>query len=199
MNNYNIRFITPADAEAALVVYAPYVLHTANTFEYEVPSVDDFRTKIEKITAQYPWLVCKCNGEIVGYAYGSTHRERAAYQWSPECTVYIDAKHHRKGIARTLYNTLFELLRQQGYINVFASVLVTNENSVAFHKAYGFEEIGLFKNIGYKLGEWHTNLWLQYALQEAVINPPVPKPITKMLNDEELKITINKSVELLNT
>lgn len=199
INNYNIRFIKPADAEAALAIYAPYVLHTANTFEYEIPSVADFSAKIEKITAQYPWLVCECDGEIVGYAYGSTHRERAAYQWSPESTVYIDAKHHRKGVARALYNTMFELMRQQGYINVFASVLVTNENSVAFHKAYGFEEIGLFKNIGYKLGKWHTNLWLQYALQEPILNPPVPKPITKMLDNDELKITINKPVELLNT
>lgn len=198
-NNYNIRLITPADAEAALAVYAPYVLHTANTFEYEIPSVDDFRTKIEKITAQYPWLVCECDGEIVGYAYGSTHRERAAYQWSPESTVYISDKHHRKGIARVLYNTLFALLQHQGYINVFASVLVTNVNSVEFHRAYGFEEIGLFKNIGYKLGEWHTNLWFQYTLQEHVIDPSVPIPITKLLNDEELKTTINKSAELLNT
>lgn len=198
-NNYNIRLITPADAEAALAVYAPYVLHTANTFEYEIPSVDDFRTKIENITAQYPWLVCECDGEIVGYAYGSTHRERAAYQWSPESTVYISDKYHRKGIARILYNTLFALLKQQGYINVFASVLVTNVNSVEFHRAYGFEEIGLFKNIGYKLGEWHTNLWFQYTLQEHVIDPSVPIPITKLLNDEELKITINKSAELLNT
>jgi len=198
-NNYNIRLITPADAEAALAVYAPYVLHTAYTFEYEIPSVDDFRTKIEKITAQYPWLVCECDGEIVGYAYGSTHRERAAYQWSPESTVYISDKHHRKGIARILYNTLFALLQQQGYINVFASVLVTNVNSVEFHRAYGFEEIGLFKNIGYKLGEWHTNLWFQYTLQEHVIDPSVPIPITKLSNDEELKIIINKSAELLNT
>lgn len=198
-NHYNIRLITPADAEAALKVYAPYVLHTANTFEYEIPSVDDFRTKIEKITAQYPWLICECDGEIIGYAYGSTHRDRAAYQWSPESTVYISDKYHRKGIARVLYNTLFALLKQQGYINVFASVLVTNVNSVEFHRAYGFEEIGLFKNIGYKLDEWHTNLWLQYTLQEHVIDPPVPIPITKMLNNEELKITINQSAEWLNT
>ncbi len=198
-NYYNIRLITPTDAEAALAVYAPYVLHTANTFEYEIPSLDDFRTKIEKITAQYPWLVCECDGEIVGYAYGSTHRERAAYQWSPESTVYISDKHHRKGIARVLYNTLFALLKQQGYINVFASVLVTNLNSVEFHRAYGFEEIGLFKNIGYKLGEWHTNLWFQYTLQEHVIDPHVPVPITEMLNNEELKITINQSAEWLNT
>lgn len=199
MNNYNIRLITPADAKAALAVYAPYVLHTANTFEYEIPSVDDFRTKIEKITAQYPWLVCECDGEIVGYAYGSTHRERAAYQWSPESTVYISGKHHRKGIARILYNTLFALLKQQGYINVFASVLVTNVNSVKFHKSYGFEEIGLFKNIGYKLDEWHTNLWLQYKLQEHIINPPAPTPIIDMLNNEKIKSVIADNAELLNT
>lgn len=192
-NNYNIRLITPADAEAALAVYAPYVLHTANTFEYEIPSVDDFRTKIERITAQYPWLVCECDGEIVGYAYGSTHRERAAYQWSPESTVYISDKHHRKGIARILYNTLFALLQQQGYINVFASVLVTNVNSVEFHRAYGFEEIGLFKNIGYKLGEWHTNLWFQYTLQEHVIDPPGPLQVNNIIGTQAFDSIIQQA------
>lgn len=202
MNNYNIRLVTPADAEAALKVYAPYVLHTANTFEYEIPSVDDFRTKIEKITAQYPWLVCECDGEIVGYAYGSTHRERAAYQWSPESTVYISENHHRKGIARVLYNTLFALLKEQGYINVFASVLVTNVNSVEFHKAYGFEEIGLFKNIGYKLDEWHTNLWLQYTIQEHFINPTYPVKIGELIDTDTCRDIIaqaNNSLTLHNS
>src|SRR5688572_24270183 len=97
---YTIRLISPNDAAAALAVYAPYVRNTAITFEYDVPTVADFKKKIEKITAQYPWLVCACEGEIIGYAYGSMHRDRTAYQWSPEATVYMSELHHRKGIAR---------------------------------------------------------------------------------------------------
>ena len=176
-NNYNIRLITPKDAQSALNVYAPYVKHTGISFEYEVPTVEDFKKKIEKITAQDPWLVCEHNGEIAGYVYGSTHRDRTGYQWSPEVTVYLDERYHRKGIARVLYSALFNMLRMQGYYNVFAGVLATNVKSVEFHRAMGFEDIGLFKNIGYKLGEWHTNLWMQLNLQEHVAVPAVPVAI----------------------
>lgn len=184
-NNFKIRLITTGDAEAARNIYAPYVLHTGISFEYEVPTVEEFTYKIEKITAQYPWLVCECDGEIVGYAYGSTHRDRKGYQWSPEVTIYMNEQSHRKGIGRALYSTLFDILRMQGYYNLFAGVLVTNEKSVAFHRAMGFEDIGLFKNIGYKLGEWHTNLWLQYSLQEPKLNPHTPIGIGEIVQTEE--------------
>lgn len=186
-NNYNIRLITTADAEAARNIYAPYVLNTAVSFEYQVPTVEEFRYKIEKITAQYPWLVCEVDGEIAGYAYGSTHRDRTGYQWSPEVTVYLSEKYHRRGIARVLYSALFEMLKMQGYFNAFAGVLVTNEKSVEFHRAMGFEDIGLFKNIGYKLGEWHTNLWMQYEIQKSIPNPPVPIAIGEIVNTDEFK------------
>jgi len=185
---YTIRFITADDAAAALEVYAPYVLSTAISFEYEVPSVADFRDKIEKITAQYPWLVCTCGGEIIGYAYGSTHRERKGYQWSPESTVYMKEDHHRKGIARVLYSALFEMLKLQGYYSVYAGVLSTNMKSVAFHKAAGFEEIGLFRNIGYKLGEWHSNLWLQYSLRDHLLEEPgTPVSVCELMHTESFK------------
>lgn len=187
MNNYTIRLSTPDDAEAALNVYAPHVRHTGISFEYEVPTVEDFKKKIEKITAQYPWLVCECDGEIAGYAYGSTHRDRMGYQWSPEVTVYLDERFHRRGIARRLYTALFEMLKMQGYFNAFAGVLVTNEKSVEFHRAMGFEDIGLFKNIGFKLGEWHTNLWLQYVIQELIPNPPVPIAIGEIVKTDEFR------------
>ncbi len=193
MNNYTIRLITTKDAVAALNVYAPYVLHTGISFEYEVPTVDEFKKKIEKITAQYPWLVCEYDGEIAGYAYGSTHRDRKGYQWSPEVTVYLSEKYHRKGIARVLYSALFEMLKMQGYYNLFAGVLVTNEKSVAFHRAMGFEDIGLFKNIGYKLGEWHTNLWLQYELQKPIPAPPEPIAIGEILKTNKFKEIMNNA------
>jgi phosphinothricin acetyltransferase len=199
MNNYTIRLITPDDAEAALNVYAPYVLHTSATFEYEIPAAEDFRKKIEKITAQYPWLACECDGEIAGYAYGSMHRDRTAYQWSPEATVYLNEKFHRKGIARVLYSALFEMLKMQGYYTAFAGVLSTNEKSVEFHRAMGFEDIGLFKNIGYKLGEWHTNLWMQYEIQKPILNPPVPKAIGEIIGTEEFEKIIGKANEQVAT
>lgn len=186
-NNYKIRLITTADAAAALNIYAPYVLNTAISFEYEVPTLEDFTHKIEKITAQYPWLVCEYDGEIAGYAYGSTHRDRTGYQWSPEVTVYLSEQYHRRGIARALYAILLDILRLQGYYNVYAGVLSSNLKSVEFHRAMGFEDIGLFKNIGYKLGEWHTNVWMQLHLQEHIDEPSVPVGIGEVMLTEEYK------------
>lgn len=194
---FTIRYVRPADAQGALDVYAPYVLHTAASFEYEVPGIAAFSEKVEKISAQYPWLVCEHNNTIVGYAYASTHRDRTAYQWSPEATVYLDERYHRLGIARLLYNALFDILRLQGYFNIYAGVLMTNEKSVAFHKALGFEEIGIYKNIGYKLGEWHSNLWLQLFLQEPVADPPAPIPIGEVMETEACQQILEKANQLL--
>lgn len=190
---FEIRLINTSDAAAALAVYAPYVLNTAISFEYDVPSLDDFKKKIEKISSQYPWLVCEYNGQIVGYAYGSTHRDRTGYQWSPESTVYLDEQYHRRGIARVLYETLFKLLKMQGYYSIYAGILSSNVKSVEFHRALGFEEIGLFKNIGYKLGEWHSNLWMQYFLQEHIAEPSMPIPFTAMTGTIELGNILNEA------
>lgn len=184
MNHYSIRLVTPADAASCLEVYAPYVRTTAISFEYEVPTIPAFEKKIEKIMEQYPWLVCIYKNEVVGYTYGSMHRERTAYQWSPESTVYLKETFHQKGIARILYETLFDLLRMQGYFSIYASVLSSNNKSVAFHRKMGFEEIGLFKNIGYKLGTWHSNLWFQYFLQEHCVQPTAPLAINQIVKDE---------------
>lgn len=194
-NNFRIRLITTEDAEAARDIYAPYVLNTAISFEYDVPTVEEFRYKIEKITTQYPWLVCECDGRIVGYAYGSTHRDRTGYQWSPEVTIYMNENSHRKGIGRALYSALFDMLRMQGYYNLFAGVLVTNKKSVEFHRAMGFEDIGLFRNIGYKLGEWHTNLWMQCELQKPIHNPPAPISVHEIMKTEEFGRIIERANE----
>lgn len=193
-----IRLATVNDTEKLLAVYAPYVLATAISFEYEVPRLQEFRQKIEKITAQYPWLLCECDGEIAGYAYGSTHRDRTAYQWSPEVTIYMPEKYHRRGIGKALYETLFEILRMQGYYSMYAGVLATNTKSVEFHRSMGFEGIGLFKNIGYKLGEWHTNLWMQGFLQEHIPNPPVPVKIGEIVKTERFEEIMEQANERLN-
>lgn len=184
---FRIRFISADDAAAAVNIYAPYVLHTAISFEYDVPTVEQFNKKIQTITAKYPWLVCEYNGEIIGYAYGSEHRNRTAYQWSPESTVYMAEQFHRRGVARVLYNTLFEILKLQGFFNVYAGVLSTNTKSREFHKALGFEDIGIFRNIGYKLGSWHSNMWMQLQLMPPVHEPPVPKAFKAIERTEACK------------
>ena len=193
MNNYTIRLATPADAGGMLKVYAYYVLTTANTFEYEVPSEEEFRRRTEAVIPGFPWLVCECEGKIIGYACAHKHRERTAYQWSPESTIYIDHGYHGLGLARVLYEVLFDILRLQGFVNVYAGVLSTNKNSTAFHKALGFEEIGLFRNIGYKLGEWHSNMWYQLHIADHKLNPGAPTAFSDLKDGAEIKNIIDQS------
>jgi len=187
LRSYTIRFIKPEDSEAVLEVYKPYVLGTYITFEYNVPTLEEWSHKIEKIILKYPWLVCECENKIVGYAYGSTHRDRTAYQWSPESTVYLDEKYHRQGIARALYEKLFAIMKLQGYFNVYAGVGLPNMKSEEFHKALGFTELGIFKNIGYKLGGWHDTKWFQLQLREHILNPPPPLLIAEVKDSLEFK------------
>lgn len=176
-NNLLIRTIAEADTEEVLAIYAPYITSSAATFEYEVPSIAEFRARITELTANYPWLVCVVDGKVIGYAYASKHRYRAAYDWCVESTIYVAPAYHGKGIARLLYETLFAALRLQGYVNVYAGVTLPNAGSEALHRAMGFGEIGIFKNIGYKFGRWHDVKWFQLALTAHIADPPVPKPI----------------------
>ncbi len=132
--------------------------------------------------ADYPWLVCEYNNEIIGYAYGSRHRYRTAYSWSPESTVYISDKFHRLGIARVLYEALFELLKLQGYVNVYAGVSLPNPKSEDFHQALGFYEIGVFKKIGFKHGGWRDTRWFQLHLVQHPDNPLKPKKLPEVQN-----------------
>ena len=199
MNEYKIRLATLYDAEQVLIVYKPYVQQTASTFEYDVPAVEEFRNRVAKISAQYPYLVCECEGEIVGYAYGSTHRERMGYSWCAEATVYLAEAHHRRGIARILYDALFALMKEQGYKSIYVSILSTNAASLAFHRSMGFEDIGMFRNIGYKLGEWHSNIWMQLFLDEHYVEPPLPVVFTTIDKGliEEVIAQANKHIKMV--
>ncbi|MBC8047367.1 MAG: N-acetyltransferase [Fimbriimonadaceae bacterium] len=186
-NIFTIRLITESDVSEVLEIYKPYVLNTIISFEYDAPSVEEYLQRIKTITAEYPWLVCSQGNKIIGYAYAGKHRYRTAYQWSPESTVYLSPEVHRKGIARILYETLFSILRLQGYFNVYAGIGLPNEKSVRFHKALGFEEIGIFKKVGYKFGNWHDTQWFQFNLIKHIENPPVPKTIKEIENNSDFK------------
>lgn len=190
---FNIRLIHPNDAQATLEIYRPYVEKTIISFEYDAPGIDEWETRIKTITADYPWLVCEHNNEIIGYAYASKHRNRTAYSWAVESTIYLSEKFHHKGIAGILYETLFELLRVQGYINVYAGVGVPNIKSEKFHLAAGFYEIGYFKNIGFKFGAWHDTRWFQLHLTDHPANPMKPKTLPEILDTPALKTILENA------
>src|SRR5215208_5556881 len=136
-----IRKATSADAAACLAIYRPFVEATAVSFEAVVPTVEEFASRIEKSLSVWTWLIAVKDGRCSGYAYGHSHRERAAYQWSVEVTIYVDSNYRRQGIGRQLYERLFTDLASLGYCNVYAGVTQPNESSMFLHRSVGFEYI----------------------------------------------------------
>lgn len=174
MSHYYIRLAEEKDASAMRDIYAYYVEHTHVSFEYAAPDKDEFLSRVRTTTAEFPWLVCLQDELVIGYAYAHKHRERDAYQWSPESTIYLASDFHTKGIGRILYETLFAMLKVQGYHNVFAGVALPNEKSVAIHQRLGFEDVGIFKKVGFKNGKWHDTRWFQLNLQPHGDAPEAP-------------------------
>ncbi len=161
-----IRPALSSDASSILDIYAPYILNTIVSFETEVPTVKDFSQRIIANGESWPWLVYESDGVIAGYAYASKHRERAAYQWCVESSVYLDEHFQQKGIATKLYQTLFGILKFQGCRNVYAGITLPNEKSIHFHEKMGFKKIADYKNIGYKFNRWNTVRWYELQLND---------------------------------
>ena len=181
-----LRMATLDDAEAVQAIYAPYC-YTPISFEMEPPSVADMRQRMDRVLSQFPWLVCEDAGKLLGYAYASTHRERAAYRWSVDVSVYNDREHHRRGIGRALYTSLFALLRLQGYVNAYAGVTLPNAGSVGLHKAMGFQSVGLYSQVGYKYGAWHDVVWYHLLLQPRPAEPREPRGWREVSGTSEWK------------
>ena len=169
-----IRLATRNDAKAILAIYEPYISNTSFTFETEVPSIAAFAERIENYLQHWPWLVCEVDGSIAGYAYAGRYRERVAYQWCVESSIYIHDDFQRQGIAKKLYTKLMDILRVQEYRNVYAVINLPNERSVRFHEACGFEWFANYEKVGYKLGKWKTVGWWKLVLNEFIDEPPAP-------------------------
>ncbi len=169
-----IRLATPADARQILDIYAPYIEQTSFTFETESPTIKSFEERISNYLVNYPWLVCEVDGKIAGYAYATRHRERTAYQWCVESSVYIHDGFLRGGVAMALYTALFEILTRQGFSNVYAVINLPNDRSVAFHERCGFEYFATYENVGYKLGRWKNVGWWRLKINEYIMEPPAP-------------------------
>ena len=166
LKKMNIRLAVQADACAIAEIYRPIVASTPISFEIEPPDEQEMARRIDHKLLAFPWLVCESEGQIAGYAYGSTHRPRAAYQWSVETSVYVHSGFRRRGIGKGLYVSLLRILAAQGYFNAFAGITLPNPGSVRLHESVGFEQIGLYRSVGYKLGRWHDVGWWQLPLRQ---------------------------------
>lgn len=175
-----LRLATAADAAGILAIYAPYIENTSFTFETDVPSIDAFAERIGLYLQNWPWLVCEVNGKIAGYAYASRYRERVAYQWSVECSVYVHDDFLRAGVAMALYESLFEILKRQGFRNVYAVINLPNDRSVAFHEKFGFRHFATYEQVGYKLGKWKNVGWWRLLLNEFGDEPAAPVPFSAL-------------------
>ena len=187
-----IRLANASDTPSILDIYSWYILNSTTSFETEVPAVESFSQRILTTLQNWPWLVYESGGVIAGYAYASKHRERAAYQWCVESSVYMNDHFQQKGMATKLYETLFGILQYQNCRNVYAGITLPNEKSVRFHEKMGFIKIADYKNIGFKLGRWNTVSW--YELQLNDYNE-APEPFIKLSEIEPGKIQSFLNIE----
>ena len=175
-----IRLARPADAHAILAIYAPIVRETAISFEYNVPDTAEIEARIRKVLTRYPWLVYEEHERVLGYAYASAFRERAAYQWTAEASIYVHPAGHGRGIGRKLYATLFDVLRAQGFAQVVAGATVPNESSERLHLGLGFRQVAHFPAVGYKFGRWHDTVFWSLPLR------PPGEPARDVININDL-------------
>ena len=169
----NIRNARIADARRILAIYDFYVKNTAITFEYDTPSLDEFKERMKKTMLRYPYLVIEEDGVIQGYAYAGAFVGRAAYDWSCELTVYLDHTRQKCGMGRKIYEALEDALRKMGVLNLYACIGYPEEddeyltkNSADFHAHLGFTKVGEFHKCGYKFGRWYHMIWMEKTIGE---------------------------------
>lgn len=155
-----LRLAAPADAAALLEIYGQYI-ETPVTFEYCLPTQEEFAARIAEFGGTYPYLAAEEDGKAVGYAYAHRFAGRAAYQWGAELSVYLDRAHTGQGLGRRIYGALMELLRLQGVRTVYGCVTLPNEKSERLHEAMGFRRAGVFRNAGYRCGAWRGVAWFE--------------------------------------
>nr|WP_295266998.1 GNAT family N-acetyltransferase [uncultured Blautia sp.] len=177
-----IRMANPADAQALLNIYAPYVINTAITFEYDVPSVEEFASRIAHTLEKYPYLIAEEGGNILGYAYASPFHDRPAYDWAVETSIYVDQNIKHRGIGRKLHDALESTLREQGILNMNACIAYPPEedehldkNSVEFHAHMGYRLVGEFYKCGYKFNRWYNMVWMEKLIGEHLSDQKPPK------------------------
>lgn len=175
-----LRLATAHDAAAVADIYAPYVTASAVSFETEAPDEAEMRSRIEAVANRYPWIVAEEEGELLGYAYGSAFRARAAYRFAVETTVYVAERAQRRGLGRHLYEALLPTLEAQGFTQAIAAITLPNHGSLKLHESLGFTEAGVYRHVGFKLGEWRSVALWQRAVGPLLDRPEEPRPLAEV-------------------
>ena len=197
-----VRAATPQDAEQLLEIYTPFVISedcsVSNvSFELTAPSLAEFRQRIVDISSKYPYLVGEKDGQILGYVYCHPYRERLAYQWSVEVTIYLAPAGQGKGLGRLLYETMEKLLCLQGVTMAYSCITVGNDHSIKMHEAVGYRLIGTFTNSGYKNGQWLDTVWLEKQLQPCPKQPDNIKSWRELDPDAVAAVLTEATAKLL--
>jgi L-amino acid N-acyltransferase YncA len=185
--NAIFRFAQENDGAGVQAIYAPFCESTPVSFEMTAPTVDEMAERISRVSARFPWLICEHEGAVAGYVYASPHRERAAYQWSVDVTAYMGPGYRGAGIGRGLYTSLIKIVVLQGYYKAYAGITLPNPGSVGLHEAMGFEPVGVYRGVGYKLGSWHDVGWWQMSLQPEIVDPPAPRGILEIKESDAVQ------------
>ncbi len=166
-----IRDAVLSDAPRLAEIYRYYVQKTAITFEYDPPAVSAFQSRMERTMERYPYLVAEVDGTVQGYAYAGAFKDRAAYDWSCELSIYLNPHARRNGLGRALYEAMEDRLSKMGMLNLYACIGVPEAedeyltmDSVRFHRAMGFATVGTFRNCGYKFGRWYHMVWMEKVI-----------------------------------
>jgi L-amino acid N-acyltransferase YncA len=175
-----IRVATDDDAAWIIEIYGPIVRESAVSFETEVPTVEEIRRRISETLKTYPWLVAEEGGEMLGYGYASALRTRAAYRWSAEVSMYVRADARAKGVGTAIGMKLTEMLLRMGVVNLFGGTTLPNPASEAIYRASGFESAGVWRNVGFKHGQWHDVGWYQRAIRNLDGEPPPFIPFSEL-------------------
>jgi phosphinothricin acetyltransferase len=192
-----IRLAHDEDADAITAIYRPVVESSTISFETVAPDRDEIARRMHETLRAYPWLVCDVDGRVAGYAYATRHRVRSAYQWSVDTSVYVDEAYRRRGIGHGLYESLFAILAAQGYFNAYAGIALPNPASVRLHESVGFEMIGVYRRVGYKLGCWCDVGWWQRSLQAHREAPHDPLQLCEVLARPDWETLMTRGVSMI--
>lgn len=178
-----LRIAHEGDGEAVAAIYAPIVRDTAISFEVDPPSAAEMARRIRTTLETHPWLVVADGAGVQGYAYATRHRDRAAYRWSADVTVYVHEQARGRGVGAALYAALVPVLVRQGFRRAYAGITLPNRASVALHESAGFTPLAVYAGVGWKLGAWHDVGWWQRALAPEVERPAEPEPFAALRDD----------------
>ena len=190
-----IRLVELNDAPEISAIYKEFVEDTAVSFETIAPTPEEIRQRISERIDQYPWIVVEVDGTVAGYAYASQHRARFHYQWSVDFTVYIHRDYRKLGLGSQLYAVLKRLSVLVGYVSAYAGIALPNEASVNLHKRIGFSEVGVYKNVGFKLGRWHDVSWWHCQLIDPPALPPQIIPLIELVDTAVWQAAFNIAAE----